>query len=61
MYTLPGMGLFRGEMDGMGGQTGSASGKMASTIHGARIEYMGYRGAKVANPYAAGILEEYVF
>jgi hypothetical protein len=61
MYTLPGMGMFRGELDGMGGQTGSASGKMASTVHGGRIEYMGYRGVKVANPYAAGILEEYVF
>lgn len=61
MYTLPGMGLFRGDLDGMGGQTGSASGKIATTVHGSRIEYMGYRGAKVANPYAAGILEEYVF
>ena len=61
MMTLPGMSLFKGEMDGMGGATGSASGKIASTIHGGRIEYMGYRGVKVANPYAAGILEEYVF
>src|SRR5690606_19839275 len=61
MLTLPGMGLFRGDLDGMGGQTGSASGKIAATVHGGRIEYMGYRGVKVANPYAAGIMEEYVF
>jgi hypothetical protein len=61
MYTLPGMSLFRGDLDGMGGQTGSASGKIASTVHGGRVELMGYRGVKVANPYAAGIMEEYVF
>lgn len=61
MYTLTGMGLFRGDLDGMGGQTGAASGKIATTVHGGRVEYMGYRGAKVANPYAAGILEEYIF
>jgi hypothetical protein len=61
MYTLPGMSLFRGDLDGMGGSTGSASGKIATTVHGGRIEYMGYRGAKVANPYAAGIIEEYIW
>lgn len=61
MYTLSGMSLFRGDLDGMGGQTGNSSGKISTTVHGGRIEWMGYRGAKVANPYAAGIIEEYVW
>lgn len=58
MYTLAGMSLFRGDLKGMGGLTGGESGDIASTVHGSRIEFMGYRGVKVANPYAAHILEE---
>jgi len=52
------MSLFKGSLKGMGGLSGSDSGDIATTIHGSRIEYMGYRGAKIANPYGAHILEE---
>jgi hypothetical protein len=58
MITLANMSLFKGSLKGMGGLTGGESGDIASTIHGSRLEYMGYRGAKVANPYGAHILEE---
>jgi hypothetical protein len=45
----------------MGGKTGGESVENLGTlVHGHRIEYMGYRGAKVANPYGAHILEENV-
>lgn len=60
MYTLKGMSLFKGSLKGMGGLSGGDSGDIATTVHGSRVEYMGYRGAKVANPYAAHILEQNV-
>lgn len=58
MQTLKGMSLFKGTLKGMGGVTGGESTDIASLIHGSRVEYMGYRGAKVANPYGSHIIEE---
>lgn len=60
MYTLSGMSFFKGSLKGMGGLSGGDSGDIATTVHGSRVEYMGYRGVKVANPYAAHILEQNV-
>jgi hypothetical protein len=60
MMTVDNMSLFRGFQPGMGGMTGGASGEMSTTIHGGRIEYMAYRGIKVANPYTSHILEQNV-
>jgi hypothetical protein len=61
MHTIKGMSLFKGSQLGMGGKTGGESVENLGTlVHGHRIEYMGYRGAKVANPYGAHILEENV-
>lgn len=60
MMTMKGMSLFRGDFLGMGGKTGGESGTFSSTVHGGRVEYMGYRGAKVANPYGGHIIEENV-
>ncbi len=61
MYTLKGMSLFKGTQLGMGGKTGGESVENVGTmVHGHRVEYMGYRGAKVANPYGAHIIEENV-
>lgn len=58
MMTIKGMSLFKGVQKGMGGLTGGESGEVSTFVHGSRIEYMGYRGVKVANPYGAHILEE---
>lgn len=59
MITIKGMSLFKGSMLGMGGKTGGESVEGVGTfVHGSRVEYMGYRGAKVANPYGAHIIEE---
>ena len=58
MHTISGMALFKGDLKGMGGLNGGDSGEIATTVHGSRVEYMGYRGIKVANPYSAHILEE---
>jgi hypothetical protein len=58
--TLQGMSMFKGTLKGMGGLTGGESGEVSSLIHGSRVEIMGYRGVKVANPYGAHILEENV-
>lgn len=61
MHTLKGMSLFKGTQLGMGGKTGGESVENLGTlVHGSRTEFMGYRGAKVANPYGAHILEENV-
>lgn len=61
MYTLKGMSLFKGTQLGMGGKTGGESVENLGTmVHGHRVEYMGYRGAKVANPYGSHIIEENV-
>jgi hypothetical protein len=58
--TIKGMSMFKGTLKGMGGLTGGESGDVASLVHGSRVEYMRYRGAKVANPYGAHIIEENV-
>lgn len=58
--TIKGMSMFRGNLKGMGGLTGGESGDIASLVHGSRVELMGYRGVKVANPYGAHIIEENV-
>lgn len=61
MVTLDGMSLFRGDMIGMGGKTGGESvSNLGTLVHGGRVEFMGYRGLKLANPYAAHILEQNV-
>lgn len=59
MHTIKGMSLFKASQLGMGGRNGGDDNDNAATmVHGGRVEYMGYRGAKVANPYGAHILEE---
>jgi hypothetical protein len=59
MHTIKGMSLFKGTQLGMGGKSGGESVEnLGSMVHGHRVEYMGYRGAKVANPYGAHIIEE---
>lgn len=61
MYTMKGMSFFKGTLRGMGGTTGGSSEEnLGSMVHGHRVEYMGYRGCKVANPYSAHIIEENV-
>jgi hypothetical protein len=60
LMSIKGMSLFKGDLKGMGGKTGGESGDIYTLIHGSRTEYMGYRGAKVANPYGAHIIEENV-
>lgn len=61
MMTMKNMSLFRGFQKGMGGMSGHDSGEMSTTIHGGRIEYMGYRGIKLANPYGAHIMEQNIW
>lgn len=59
MMTIKGMSMFKGSQLGMGGKTGGESVENLGTmVHGHRVEYMGYRGVKVSNPYGAHILEE---
>lgn len=60
MVTLEGRQLIRGVLKGMGGTSGRENGDIATTVDGSRIEYLGYSGIKVANPYAAHILKENV-
>lgn len=61
LHTIKGMSLFKASQLGMGGRSGGDNNENAATmVHGGRVEYMGYRGAKVANPYGAHILEENV-
>jgi hypothetical protein len=60
LQTLKGSELIRGFLPGMGGESGTASGNIATTVHGNRIEYLGYSGIKVGNPYGAHIMEEHV-
>lgn len=60
MYTIEGRELIRGFLPGMGGQDGRTSGNISTTMDGSRIEYLGYSGIKVANPYGAHIIKEHV-
>lgn len=60
IQTIEGSELIRGFLPGMGGENGRTSGNIASTVHGSRIEYLGYSGIKVGNPYGAHIMEEHV-
>lgn len=62
MHTLKGMSLFKGSQLGMGGKTGGESVEGVGTfVHGSRVEFMGYRGIKLANPYSGHIIEENSF
>lgn len=59
MHTIKGMSMFKGSQLGMGGKTGGESLENVSTmVHGHRVEYMGYRGIKLANPYSGHIIEQ---
>lgn len=61
LHTIKGMSFFNATQLGIGGKSGGANVENAGTmIHGWRAAYMGYRGAKVANPYGAHIIEENV-
>ncbi len=59
MHTIKGMSMFKATRLGMGGKSGGDSVENVGTmVHGHEVSYMGYRGAKVANPYGAHIIEQ---
>lgn len=58
LYTIKGAELIVGDLDGLGGQTGTASGKMSTPFSGARRDWKSYSSLRVAVPYHAFILEE---
>lgn len=58
LYTVKGGELIVGDLNGLGGQTGTSSGQMATPIHGARRDWKSYSSLRVAVPYHAFILEQ---
>lgn len=60
MMTLEGRQLIKGTLKGMGGLDGKSSGDISTTVDGSRMEFLGYSGIKVANPYSSHIIQENV-
>jgi len=58
MLTIDGMSLIRSELNGVGGKDGKSSGQVSTLVAGSTIDYYGWHGIKVANPYAACIIKE---
>jgi hypothetical protein len=58
MLTLDGMSMIRSEYHGVGGKNGRTSGVVSTLVAGSSLDYYGWCGIKVANPYAACIIKE---
>lgn len=58
MFTLAGAELISGNLIGMGGLSGNASGDITTSVHGSQYHLLGYSGACVFNPYKSFILSE---
>ena len=60
LFTLKGSEMIQGNLNGMGGQTGIASGEVSTGVAGSQYHLLGFAGVCVFNPYKSFILEESV-
>lgn len=60
LFTLKGSEIVSGNLNGMGGQSGSSSGEVSTGVAGSQYHLLGYAGSVVFNPYKSFILEESV-
>jgi hypothetical protein len=60
LFTLEGAPVITGQLNGLGGKSGSESGLISTPIHGYQYIVAGYAGAAVYNPYRSFIMEEAV-
>jgi hypothetical protein len=58
MMTVKGGELITGELLGLGGRSGSASGIISTSVHGSEIHWKVFAGIQVADPYQAFILQQ---
>jgi hypothetical protein len=58
MFTMKGSEIISGNLVGMGGKSGNASGEVSTSVHGSSYHLLGYSAAVVFNPYKSFILEE---
>jgi hypothetical protein len=58
MFTVEGSEMLSGNLNGMGGASGKASGEISTGVAGSQYHLMGYSGAVLFNPYKSFILEE---
>lgn len=56
--TLKGRSMIKASVPGVGGITGTSSGSVSTALDASRYEILGWRGARVMNPYAATIIVE---
>lgn len=57
-FTIKNSEIILNEIDGVGGQNGTTSGKVSSPVAGSKMVAWGYAGVAVFNPYRSFILRE---